>query len=321
MLAKDFTTSAAELPAAFARLRKEFSDLSKPVPLSPTYEEFFQSQTGADVAPWFASRKEMTVKPKNFAAKWFRKSFDLLRHKPGRFLKAVSSPAVWSTKLRQHRTAQFYDNHAHQPDLTKPYVYLPLQAQPEEGVSPRAGAFENQELIAQILAAHLPADVRIYIKEHPHQGELFRSEEFYRSLLQIPAVTFVPRTFDTFTLIRKSVAVATATGSAGFEGLFRGKPFIMFGRRWCQHAPGVYTIRSEKDCAHAVDCIFRKNETPDLRELRLFLKAIDECSVPSDGGPEAGRAPPEQRAKDMGVMMHRILAPLLAGTTTGTRHV
>jgi hypothetical protein len=59
--------------------------------------------------------------------------------------------------------------------------------------------------------------------------------------------------------------------------------------------------------------IFEKGEKPSLRELRLYLKAIEECSVPFEGGPTVpGQPSPEERAKEVGAILNKKLAPLFA---------
>jgi hypothetical protein len=312
LVSEDFEKSDENLLTTFTKLKAEYANPEKEVPLSPSYEKFFQGETNdEDNAPWFAISREKYMTQKSFLAKWGRKSLNLMQRKPWEFLSAALSPSTWSRKLAQHHTALLYDKLTSLPDLSAPYIYAPLQAQPEEGISPRAGAFENQELIIQMLAACAPDGVRIYVKEHPNQGEMYRNEAFYQTMADIPAVTLVPRTFDTFELIRNSKAVATATGTAGLQALFRGKPFLMFGHRWCQYAPGVYKIRTTKDCQDAMQDIFTRDIVPSLHDLRVFLKAVEECSVPFEGGPNIpGKSSPHDRAVGMGEMLHKKLEPL-----------
>jgi len=310
-LVKDYEKSAEQLIPALAKLKAEYGNPEKEVPLSPAYENFFTMQTTQMVPAWSAGNRDQHLTKKTFVTKWLGKSLEFLRHKPLRFFKAISSPNVWSRKVTQHRTARFYDEHATEPDVSKPYVYLPLSKQPEEGVLPRGGAFANQELMVQLLATYLPPDVHIYIKEHPSQGEAFRSEVFYRTLLALRSVRFVPRGYDTFRLMQHAKAIATITGTAGFEAIFRGKPVLMFGHRFCQYAPGTHMIRTAADCKDAIDRIFKKSDVPSLRNLRLFLKAIEDITVPMEGGPlRSDQSPREERARVMGEMVSNILAPL-----------
>lgn len=305
----DLERSAEELAPAYAKLQQQYADPSLSVPLSPEYETFFSAATESG-APLRPVRPEAHLHRKSFLRKWGKKALSLCTHRPMEFLKIVSTPTVWSRKLSQHRTARSYDAYAHEPDLSQPYIYVPLHMQPEDAVIPRGGAFRDQELIVQILAALLPPGVGIYVKEHPMQGELYRSETFYQTMKDLPSVTFVPRIADTFTLIRHAKAVATLTGTAGFEALFFGTPVIMFGHRFYQYAPGVFRVRSREDCRTALEHIFERGETPSPRNMRLFLKAVQDCSIPYRDQPQkhGALAEDEENVREVGKKIRKILS-------------
>ena len=124
----------------------------------------------------------------------------------------------------------------------------------------------------------------IYVKEHPsqqrkHPDGKCRSMHFYRDLLEVRNVRFVPRSFGTFKLMEHCIAVATATGTAGFEGLFQGKPTLLFGHRYFQYASGVFLIHSVEDCCEALNSILEKGVKPTKEDMRLFMNALAKCSV------------------------------------------
>ena len=84
------------------------------------------------------------------------------------------------------------------------------------------------------------------------------------------------------------------------------------------HAVAVWSRSQLKEarepgtrCSIGVSSADIKKETPSLRELRIFLKAVDDISVPFEGGPTEGKASPEERARVMGEMMNRTLKALL----------
>ena len=312
-LIEDFEESGKMLLPAFKKLQEEYADPQKEIPLCPHYENFFKNQTTKDIAAQWTPLRNKKMNKNNFASKWINASFALLIHRPKKFLNAICSTETWSRKIAQHKAATFYDTYAKEPDFSKPYIYVPLHMQPEEAVSPRGGAFENQELIVQLLAAHIPEGVGLYVKEHPNQGELCRNKEFYKSMQEIPSVTLVDRNTDTFRLMRESKAVATITGTAGFEALFRKKPILMFGHRFYQYAPGVYPIQTEEDCSNAIESIFKKEEKPTLRDMRIFLKAMEDESTPyffPRSGATTSEVEGTQYILKTGKMMHKILAPL-----------
>lgn len=187
---------------------------------------------------------------------------------------------AWGRWARRRAALGFYDAHATLPDLQRPFVYMPLHFQPEATTVPQAGGYEDQLLVAQMLDACLPADVLIYVKEHPRLSNAQkRDADFYRRFLDLRNVRFVPRGFNTFTLREHCRATVTSAGTAGFEGLFRGKPVLLFGHCYYQYAPGVFRIHTVDDCRAAVRGIFEEGRKPTLLQCRLFLKAMEETRV------------------------------------------
>jgi hypothetical protein len=288
-VSEDWEQPALELHRRLDALRAATEHPDDPVCLSPTFEAYYQHYSKGRPTPLYMPKhNEMTES--SFLRKWGRKAMGLLRRNPRRFLISVFSPRFWSKKIRQHATMRFYDRHcATSPDLSRSYVYFPLHLQPEATTLPLAGAYADQERIVHLLAAHLPPGTALYIKEHPAQGERCRSEDFYRSLLSIPSVTFVPRETDTYVLLDRAQAVATATGTVGLEALLRGKPVLMFGHFYYQYGPGVHPIRTSADCKKAVETIgadmtSARGSRPIVplhaeREARLFLKAFEESAT------------------------------------------
>lgn len=310
---RDFKRSAEQLIPALEHLRKEYADPSKEIPLSESYETFYKAQTTNAKYEWLTLAPAKDLRKRNLIARWGKKLLDLLRNKPLQFVKTIVSPYVWSRKMAQYRATRYYESLTKEPDLSVPYIYAPLHMQPEASTCPMAGAYASQELMIQLIAAHAPPEVRIYVKEHPMQTELCRSEEFYRSMSSISSVTFIPRDSDTYALSQHAMAVAIPTGTAGFEALFRQTPVLMFGQRFFRYAPGVHLIRTAEDCKRAMKEIFEEKKRPSLRDLRLFLRAVEDCTVPYEGGPEKpGQASRLERARVVGEMMRKELDPIFS---------
>src|SRR6185503_13507617 len=74
-------------------------------------------------------------------------------------------------------------------------------------------------------------------------------------------------------------ALSTATGAAGWEALFRRKPYLMFGHHVYQYAPGVIPVNDLASCRRAMDRVFSDGFAPDIVDLRLFLKAVEETAI------------------------------------------
>jgi hypothetical protein len=279
---RDWEKSGDQILVAQERLIKEYQ-AKNDIPLSPAYESYFESFVNKSEIPWYQKKAVRPRMERGFVQRWAVVVFRMLLRKPFTVLRALLSPEVWARKLRQHRISKLYERNVRDPDLTRPYIYVALHYQPEATTCPMGGAYVDQEVMVQLLAACVPEGIQLYVKEHPFQGEICRSEEFYRSMLQIPSVTFVPKSLDTFSLTQHSLAVATITGIAGFEALFKGKPVLMFGHRFFQYAPGVHTIRTADDCRKALTEILEGRGRASPRDLRIFLKAMEETATPYVG--------------------------------------
>jgi len=173
---------------------------------------------------------------------------------------------------------KYYENLTIEPDLSKNYIYIPLHYQPEATTSPLAGIFAYQQLLVQMLSYLLPDNYYLYVKEHPGSTALFRDKKFYEEI-SLSNVQLISRSFNTYKLIENSIAVATCTGRAGWEALFRGKPVLLFGTIYYQYANGVFRIRNLEDCRNALNKILNKNVKPTLKDMKIFLKALELTSI------------------------------------------
>ena len=297
----DWEKPSPGLKEKFEELKKKYAGAGEgEICLAPKFEKEIAAQTEAisGNSPWYMShssspKAEVAVTQAIEKKKWRKMVFGMLAGDPINFarhslnfMSRVFTAEFWAKRIeilqRKRATVhmrRFYNSHADIPDLSKKYIYLPLHYQPECTTCPMAGEYRDQLLIAELLHACLPEDVLIYVKEHPMQGEVQRSIEFYRDLISIPTVRLVPLGFDSTALLENSLAVATATGTAGFEALFRGVPFLMFGHRFMQYGPGVFPIRTEEDCKKAIEKILSGERGASFRDLKIFLKAIEEVSI------------------------------------------
>ena len=128
-------------------------------------------------------------------------------------------------------------------DLSTPYVYMPLQLQPEMTTASLGGIYTDQALAIERLADLLPEGVRILVKENPKQGAYMRGPMFFHRLKRIPQVQFLPSSANTHALTANAQFVATVTGTVGWEAVRLGKPALTFGQAWYRSLPGVVEYR------------------------------------------------------------------------------
>lgn len=163
------------------------------------------------------------------------------------------------------------------PDLSCKFIFVSLHYQPECTTCPMGGVFVHQDLMIDLLMKTVPPDVKLYIKPHPREG---MSKKLYRRLQVDSRTVFINPVLNSFSLITKSLAVATITGTTGWEGFLNNKPILMFGSYFYQDAPGVYKVKSIADTKNALTAILDNKECTTDQMVIAFLKAVEENSFP-----------------------------------------
>lgn len=184
---------------------------------------------------------------------------------------------------QKRRLRRLVDRLATEPG-DEPFVLVLLHFQPERATLPSAGVLFDQTLMVDLIARTLPSGWTIVVKEHPWQlsyysrGEFARSEDFYRRLVRNPAVRLVPTDASTDQLLVRANAVATMTGSVGWQAVCRGIPALVFGAAWYRDVNGVHSVRSADDLRSAFNRILA-GAKPDVRAPAALLAAIAEIGV------------------------------------------
>lgn len=196
---------------------------------------------------------------------------------------------VFQARLRgvllKHRLMRMLDDMSIRPADGEPYVLLALHYQPERATVPMGGLFGDQTIIVDALSSALPAHWKLYVKEHPWQlqpfgrGETQRSEDFYRCITRHKNVFFVSRDVTTASLVRKARAVATVTGSVGWDALCCGVPVLAFGAAWYRDCPGAFAISENGNLKDAISEI-QQGSKPVQADLFAFCDALANTCVP-----------------------------------------
>jgi hypothetical protein len=261
--------------------RPEITENVSNVILTSRFQSHYEVQTERekDPVPFYMNSEPLTLKQQ------VKDFLDLLKNvNPKLFIDQFKGKTKSLIKERifdkKQNIFKEYKQLSQLPDLSKKYIYVALHYQPECTTSPMADVFVDQILIVQMLSAVLPENVYLYVKDHPMQEKVGRDREFYQELKQIKNVYLIPRDFNSFRMLENSIAVATATGTVGWEALFRNKPVLMFGFNFYQHAPSVFHIQNIEQCRTAISKILKTSENQlDLIQTKLFLKAIEQSSI------------------------------------------
>lgn len=170
-------------------------------------------------------------------------------------------------------------------DSREKYVYFPLHLQPECSTSPLAGVFVDQILMIKILSFSVPEGWFVYVKENPIQWDqhkawmhLFRYKGYYKEIAKLKNVRLISPSVSTYDLISNSQVVATATGTAGWEALSRGRAVLIFGYSWYMYCEGVLRVHDAKTCKEAFQKII-EGYRPNPQKVLNFLIAFDRTAT------------------------------------------
>jgi O-methyltransferase len=180
---------------------------------------------------------------------------------------------------RDHHLWRRYEKLAQRPNLDVPYVYFPLHWQPEASTSPIGDIFVEQILIAQMIDFCLPKGWKLYVKEHPAQASLGRTPADYREYAMLANTVLIDQSFTTFQLTNGARAVATVSGTVGWEALMRHVPLLVFGEVAYAAAPGAFRIRTIADCQAAMDALKNRSYRLDDITNQCFLRALQDLAI------------------------------------------
>jgi hypothetical protein len=157
------------------------------------------------------------------------------------------------------------------PNGEDKYYFYPLHLEPEAVVLYYAeGWYEGQMKLIENIAAQLPPNTYLYVKDHPHGGN-YRDVKDYKRLLRIRNVKIIDPRIPGKQLIKNSLGVITINGTAGFEGLLMNKNVFCFGKAFYTDFKGVTYISHVKQLRKE---IYRANYTLnsfDIKDIQLFL--------------------------------------------------
>jgi len=283
----DIETQGHEVLEHYNALSEKYKDTPiDDIELSADFQKIFDVQTGKDSSnktPYYMKNYSgvsfLIHRIKNFPGKVRQRG---ISHIKRAFLSLTVNKSFEKTRYFKTRTRKLfreYDKLSSPADFNKSYIYLPLHYQPENTTSPMGGYFVHQLLVAQMLSFYLPDNISIYVKENPKQTACCRDSTLYHDLVKLPNVVLVDRKTDTYKLLEHCIAVASCTGTAGFEGMFIGKPNLMFGYYINMYAPGTFMIHNNEDCKDAIENILQHGTKFTLKDMKLYLKALSEVST------------------------------------------
>mgnify|MGYP002394844601 CR=1 FL=1 len=152
--------------------------------------------------------------------------------------------------------------------LPERFIYVPLHLQPELTSVPQGGIFGDQALALEVLSSRLPDGMDIVAKENPKQGTYHREETYTDRLRQLDRVSVMHPSLSSQLLEDKCAAVATVTGTAGWEAIRDSRPCICFGHAWYLDCPGVHKFDENFDVEFVI------SNPPQRDKSEKFLQEV-----------------------------------------------
>ena len=158
----------------------------------------------------------------------------------------------------------------------KPFVLFPLHAEPESSLQVASPEYLVQLSAITSLARDLPAGYYLAVKE-TYQTYGRRPADFYDQIREFKNVVLLDMLELGLEVVRRAEAVATITGTAGFEAALLGKPVTSFGRHNQYNVlPHVTVVDREEALAPALRAalIGGIDRECALRNGARFLQAV-----------------------------------------------
>lgn len=198
----------------------------------------------------------------------FKKSPDkLLDHMEHYYKKSEN----WLCKIK-HKWEQTWLLNFDDFNPSLKYYYFPIHLEPEAVVLYWGdGLYKNQVKLIENVAAQLPPDTYLYVKDHPH-AQPYRSLKDYKKILAIPNVKLLDSKISGKLVIRDCIGVITITGTAGFEALLLNKAVFTFGNVYYNLCKGVYNVKNIRDLREKL-YLYPDDHVIDDEEMKRFIHA------------------------------------------------
>jgi Capsule polysaccharide biosynthesis protein len=173
-----------------------------------------------------------------------------------------------------------------------PFVIFFMHYQPERTSLPEGLHFVQQWLAIRLISWALPAGWKLLVREHPsmwlNQLDItVRTPDIYPEIAALPNVGICAMEIDTFEVIDKSTAVATLTGSVGFQALLRNRPVIAFGLPAYKDHAGCFNVSSLAQLIAALEVIASEDMSERFSDAALtrylhWIESNSYCVDPSE---------------------------------------
>ena len=187
----------------------------------------------------------------------------------------------FSNAIKRSYRSSYIDSALARKVKNEKFVYFPLSVEPERTLSISAPFYSNQLEIIRNVARSIPADYKLYVKEHmAMKYRHWRPISYYKTIMDLPNVTMIHPSLNNVELIKNCSIVFTVTGTAGLEAAYYGKPSIIFGHTSYDSLPSVHKIEHLEDLPQLVRTCLDEKVVPS--GVANLVKIIENVSFDFD---------------------------------------
>jgi len=209
------------------------------------------------------------------------KNYKKLYYNFGRTRSRVFSQKIFNYFRKKYRYYFINKNFKKTVNLSSPYIYFPLQMEPERVILMNSPYYTNQLSIISNIAKSIPVGYNLIVKEHPVMKVVsWRPLSFYKSILNLPNVKLLHPSFSKEEIIKNSSLVISIAGTTGLEALFYNKPVITFTKQIYSSIPGVYVLNNFEELPDVISLQLQKSINPN--DLQNFIQYIEKNTFDYD---------------------------------------
>ena len=160
----------------------------------------------------------------------------------------------------------------------KPFIFLPLQQEPERSLLLSAPDYKNQIETVEYVSKCLPENFLLFVKEHPTQGSGrdWREISQYKALQNNPKVRLIHPSVPADEIIKKSKLVISVSGTIALESAFLNTPSITISDNDYTLIPSISRLNSKNELQGLIENSLEKKVEPS--SIGKYLDILEENS-------------------------------------------
>ena len=159
-----------------------------------------------------------------------------------------------------------------------PFIFLPLQQEPERSLLISAPDYVNQLDTVEYVSKCIPKDFFLFVKEHPTQGSgrEWRKISDYQTMQNNQKIKLIHPSVPASEIVEKSKLIISVSGTLALESAFFNKPSITFVENDYSFIPSISKLKSKNELRQLIECSLEKKVEPNY--VGKYFDVLEENS-------------------------------------------